>query len=110
MFGSTTLDFTIGTLLHVQVRNIDGFTKSIMRRIQDEGIDVGTGDLSQLSHAVEDAILRQCEGGVVARNDFVHQQVVTALKQMSDDLAIDVRSEPLQLSRGQKITLHARVI
>lgn len=74
-----------------KVRNVDGFTKSIMRRIQDEGLDIGTGDISQLSKSVEDTIIRLVDEGVVSEVDFSHLQVVAALKGMSEDLAIDVR-------------------
>jgi hypothetical protein len=74
-----------------KVRNVDGFTKSIMRRIQEEGLDIGTGDISQLSKAVEDTIKGLVDDGVVSEADFSHLQVVAALKGMSEDLAIDVR-------------------
>ena len=76
------------------VRNVDGFTRSIMRRIQEEGLDVGTGDISQLSRAVESAIVKCIDDGV-PEADFANQQVVAALKSMSDDLAMEVRHHPV---------------
>jgi hypothetical protein len=82
-----------------QVRNIDGFTKSIMRRIQEEGLDIGTGDIRELSRPVEDAILRHVDDGAVSHADFANLQVVQALKSMSDALAIDVRTSPASLKR-----------
>ena len=58
----------------LQVRNLDGFARSIMRRIQEEGLDIGTGSLHELSRPVEDAILRFVDDGIVAESDFAHMQ------------------------------------
>lgn len=65
------------------VRNLDGFARSILRRIEDEGIDVGRADLSALDRDVADAIRRHVDDRIVHNSDFSTVQVVNALKEMS---------------------------
>lgn len=72
------------------VRNLDGFARSILRRIEDEGIDVGRADLSSLDRDVADAIHRHVDDRAVDNSDFSTVQVVNALKEMPVRDAIEV--------------------
>ena len=75
----------------VRVRNVDGFTGSILRRIEREGLDTAPADLSQLSAAVEGAIERLVEDQLVSKADFAHPLVVAGLRALPDRDATDVR-------------------
>lgn len=72
------------------VRNLDGFARSILRRIEEEGIDVGRADLSALDRDVADAINRHVDDRAVENSDFSTVQVVNALKEMPSREAIEV--------------------
>lgn len=61
------------------VRNLDGFTRSILRRIEESGIDVGAADLSALDRDVADAIMRHVEDRAVEQSDFTTVQVRACL-------------------------------
>ena len=74
------------------VRNLDGFARSILRRIEEEGIDVGRADLSALDRDVADAINRHVDDRAVDNSDFSTVQVVNALKEMPVKDAIEVGS------------------
>lgn len=80
------------------VRNLDGFARSILRRIEDEGIDVGRADLSALDPDVADAINRHVDDRAVENADFSTVQVVNALKEMPARDAIEVCSLPVFLT------------
>lgn len=75
----------------LRVRNLDGFTTSIIRRIEREGIDTVPADLSQLSSAVEGAIRKLADDALVNADDFAHPMVVSGLNSLADRDAIDVR-------------------
>jgi hypothetical protein len=72
------------------VRNLDGFARSILRRIEEEGIDVGRADLSSLDPDVADAINRHVDDRAVENSDFSTVQVVNALREMPVRDAIEV--------------------
>jgi hypothetical protein len=72
------------------VRNLDGFTRSILRRIEQSGIDVGAADLNVLDRDVSDAIMRHVADHAVEQADFTTVQVVNALKEMPVRDAIEV--------------------
>jgi hypothetical protein len=76
----------------LRVRNLDGFTTSIIRRIEREGIDTVPADLSQLSSAVEGAIRKLADDALVNVDDFSHPMVVSGLNALADRDAIDVCS------------------
>lgn len=57
------------------VRNFDGFARSILRRIDEQGIDVGSAGLCDLPDPVRDAVDRHVEDRVVSETDFCSVQV-----------------------------------
>lgn len=57
------------------VRNFDGFARSILRRIVEQGIDVGSAELSDLPSSVRDAVNRHLDDRVVTETDFCSVQV-----------------------------------
>lgn len=56
------------------VRNFDGFTRSILRRIEEQGIDVGSAALTELPAEVRDAVERHVDDRVVTEADFCSVQ------------------------------------
>ena len=72
-----------------RIRNFNSFTMSIMKRIKEEGPDLGSGNIANLAPRVEDAVRDLVADGKVSINDF-DQRIVSALNGMSTDLALQV--------------------
>lgn len=77
------------------VRNLDGFTRSILRRIEESGIDVGASDLSALDPDVAEAIMGHVEGRAVEQSDFTTVQVCLLILRicLSDFTTVQVRHD-----------------
>lgn len=74
-----------------RIRNINAFTSSIIKRIKQEGPDMGRGDIRDLDPKVEDAV-RACLGGDRFTEDDFDLRIVTAINDLSVDLALQVHA------------------
>jgi hypothetical protein len=74
-----------------RIRNINAFTSSIIKRIAQEGPDMGRGDIRELDPKVEDAV-RACIDEERFQEEDFDLRTVSAINQLPVDVALQVQS------------------